>query len=191
MNTSRYIIGKYNLNKYTRSENTRKKLKNYTRYGSNSDYSIRQQEKELEYIVLNELEKKYFPIEKKVTATYYSKIHPENTLTNTDSNNTIMVKIDLLTKKYSKNTNNKNNQSYLDFYYNIKQNRIEHMALRLKKNLRGKGYARKLVEAVEGVGKKLGCDTIRINVNINKSFWKHMGYELNQSSDEKYWDKKL
>jgi len=68
--------------------------------------------------------------------------------------------------------------SYLDFWLNGKENIIQHVNYRLQGELQGKGYGRKLVEAMENAGRRLGFESIRIDVSTNDSFWEHMGYSM-------------
>ena len=77
--------------------------------------------------------------------------------------------------------------SYLDFIYDSAQDRLETTNLSVIRRQRGRGYGRKLVEAMEKTGRELGCRTVIIRVNINHFFWTHMGYEPN----EEYWEKTL
>lgn len=66
--------------------------------------------------------------------------------------------------------------SYLDLYFNIEEKRLEHLNYRIQGEFQGKGYGRKIIEAIENAGKKLGFDSVRINVSTNDSFWEHIGY---------------
>ncbi|MGV8086173.1 MAG: GNAT family N-acetyltransferase [Candidatus Woesearchaeota archaeon] len=204
----KYGINKYDINTYDRSHNkisrgiSKYKLKNLNKI-------------QLEAIILNEIEEHDFQLVETCVKTYYpSELHPESY---NENNFQIYVQINIATKKENNNNNNNNNnneednnqpyndnttdnnknnnpsllESYLDFYYSPKHNRIEHINLKVLSPLTNKGYARKLVETMENVGRRTGCHTSRVNININKSFWEHMGYELNESVDTKCWDKKL
>ena len=77
--------------------------------------------------------------------------------------------------------------SYLDFWYDKNEKRIEHINYKLQDLLKNKGNGRKLVQAMEQVGKDMECKEVRINVNTNKPFWEHMGYK--QKGD--HWEKHL
>jgi len=77
--------------------------------------------------------------------------------------------------------------SYIFFWYNGKEKRMEHINLRLMFELSGKGRGRKLVELAENTGRKMGCDISRVNLPGNKIFWSRMGYKQNGD----YWEKSL
>jgi len=77
--------------------------------------------------------------------------------------------------------------SYLDFWYNQNTNSLEHVNFSLKEDLRGKGFGRKLVESMEEIGRKLGCNRTKINLNLNPSFWAHLDYQ----DQGDYWEKHL
>lgn len=74
---------------------------------------------------------------------------------------------------------------HMDFWYNPFESRIDCMSLGLAEHLRGNGFGRKLVEAMEKIGKDLGCNTVRIDMNVNPSFWKHLNYQDNGAYTEK------
>lgn len=67
--------------------------------------------------------------------------------------------------------------SYLDFWYNKEKNYIEHINLKINEEFKGNGYGKKLVLSMENFGKKLNCSKCLIYININESFWKHLGYK--------------
>lgn len=66
--------------------------------------------------------------------------------------------------------------SYFDMWYNVDDKRFESGHIVLQENLRGQGNGRKLVEAREELAKRLGCSEIKITLNTNTGFWRHMGY---------------
>ncbi len=77
--------------------------------------------------------------------------------------------------------------SYLDFWYNTDEKRIEDVNFKLQNPLKGQGLGRSLVQTMEQVGRNLGCTSSRINVNTNPSFWEYMGYV----PKGEYWEKSI
>ncbi len=77
--------------------------------------------------------------------------------------------------------------SYLDFWYDVENKMISNVNMSLKKNIKGRGFGRGLVEAMESIGKIMDCSSSRIIINTNESFWTYMGYEKKQD----YWEKML
>ena len=67
--------------------------------------------------------------------------------------------------------------SAVDFVIRRKDDRISHIWLRLEEDCRGKGFGRKLVEYLEEAAKALGFNKLQVNININESFWEHMGFK--------------
>lgn len=135
----------------------------------------------LEFLILREIEESDFPLKTEVITQYYSEMHPES------YNIEPSIYIQINVGNTEKNNRTVFESSYLDFYYNPKYKRIEHINMKLVDNLQGQGYGRQLIETMETIGRRLGCHTSRIYININGSFWNHMGYKYNG----KQWDKKL
>lgn len=104
-------------------------------------------------------------------------IHPKN-------KNSYFVQI-TLDKKEIKNHLPSN--SYLDFWYNKEKNYIEHINLKINEEFKGNGYGRKIVHSLENIGRKLNCSKCLIYININESFWKHLGYKKIDDT----WEKEL
>ncbi|MCA9487752.1 MAG: hypothetical protein KC516_02210 [Nanoarchaeota archaeon] len=135
---------------------------------------------QLEPIIQEELNKLQLP-NAKITLRTYSEVYPHSDK-NTDSY-FIQISID----SNLEDSTHDCSCSYLDFWYNSEDQRIEHINFSLKENLKGKGFGRELVETMEKIGKRLDCKTSRVCLNTNYSFWNHMGYEQEQS----YWEKQI
>jgi len=134
----------------------------------------------LEKIILTEFEKLQIPnlkVEIKSHSEFYSISYK------TEDFYYIQVSI----SSNLKNSMMNNSNSYLNFWYNKKDKIIEDINFKLEENLKGKGYGRKLTETMEEVGKKLKCKIVRIYVNINPSFWNHLGYK----QIDNLWEKQI
>jgi hypothetical protein len=138
----------------------------------------------LESLIHEELENNSFPLKTDVKTYYYSDLHPKEHTNNKEFS--IYTQIDV-ENFFGDIRREKSESSYLDFFYIPKRRIIEHINLRLAKTMQHKGYARTLITTIENVGRRLNCTIVRVNFNMNKSFWNHMGYEFNGS----YWDKKI
>ena len=116
----------------------------------------------------------------KVTIKKHSEVYPDNP----KKINSYQIKISINSK--SDHPEEDCSCSHLDFWYNAKEQRIEHIKFSMKE-LKGIGLGRKLVNSMEEIGKKLGCLTSRVCVNTNEIFWKKMGYK----PIENYWEKQI
>jgi hypothetical protein len=134
---------------------------------------------ELEDIVKKEIDKINLPIEYKIVLKTYEEVYPRYD----DPKLSTLIQISLGSKREDSMHDLK--CSYLDFWYNKKEDRIDNINFSLKGELLGKGYGRKLVKSMEKIGRKLNCKTIRINLDTNNSFWKHMGYKKEDSYTQK------
>jgi GNAT superfamily N-acetyltransferase len=116
-----------------------------------------------------------------ITVRQYSEVYPHSQ----DTMNSEQIKITIGSKSESPWRDTE--CSFLDFWYNKEANRLEHINYFLLPELRGKGLGRRLVEIMEKTGQGLGCDNVRIDVDVNPSFWKHIGYRR----EKYYWEKKI
>lgn len=135
----------------------------------------------LEPIIEKELNKLSLP-NHKTTVRKYCEVHPDY---DTKDKSPYFIQISIGSK--SDDPSEDCICSYLDFWYNKKERRLHDICISLKDDLKGKGFGRGLVEAMEEVGKKLACDKSRIYLNTNPSFWEHMGY----SPKGDYWEKQI
>jgi hypothetical protein len=136
---------------------------------------------ELPELLSQELENLHLPVGYKVDVRPYSEVYPEDP----NQQNSQFVQISIGSSR--RDSTHDNGCSYLDFWFNPDQRRIEHVNLSLKKKMKNRGFSRGLVEAMEKIGVALECHSIRINLNTNTSFWEHMGYKRQKES----WDKDI
>lgn len=66
--------------------------------------------------------------------------------------------------------------SHIDFSYDVDRKLIRGIDIRLLSPLNENGYARHLVEIIEGFAQDFGCRGIFVGGVTNHSFWKHFGY---------------
>ena len=66
--------------------------------------------------------------------------------------------------------------SAADFVCERKSGHLSHIWLRLREERRGEGLGRKLVDFLSEVALKLNRPELQVNINVNESFWKHMGF---------------
>jgi GNAT superfamily N-acetyltransferase len=59
--------------------------------------------------------------------------------------------------------------------------------LKVVPELQGQGFGRKLVQAMETIGSELDCNKVLVQINLNRGFWRHMGYRKIQD----HWEKKI
>ena len=67
--------------------------------------------------------------------------------------------------------------SSVDFSCRRKDDRLEHIWLRLKEDRRGEGLGRKLVRFLEEAALAFNRPKLQVNINVNESFWEHMGFK--------------
>ena len=132
-------------------------------------------------LVLQELEGLNIPTSYKVDIRHWSEVYPN------DPNPINSQFIQISIGSSMEDSTHDAQCSYLDFWYNQDQERIEHVNFSLKKEMKDQGFGRGLVEMMEKIGKELGCNSVRINLNTNPSFWEHMGYK----NLEEYWEKSI
>lgn len=66
--------------------------------------------------------------------------------------------------------------SAVDFVIHRKDDRLSHIWLRLREERREIGLGRKLVDYLGEIAKALGLNKLQVNINVNESFWAHMGF---------------
>jgi len=66
--------------------------------------------------------------------------------------------------------------SAVDFVCERKSDCLSHLWLCLREERRGAGLGRKLIAFLEEVALKLGRPRLQVNINVNESFWEHMGF---------------
>ena len=67
--------------------------------------------------------------------------------------------------------------SSVDFFCMRKDDCLSHVWLRLIEERRDKGLGRRLVQFLHEAAEEIGRPRLCVNVNVNESFWKHMGFE--------------
>ena len=135
----------------------------------------------LEQTILSEFDKIKIPVNDRLSVRSYDEVYPNHSI----DKGTFFIQLnygglDLYDRK------NECLCSFLDFWYDPKNECINHINFCLKKDLKGKGYGRKLVESMHEFGKIMGCKSSFVYLNCNKSFWDHMDYKkVNDSCYEK------
>lgn len=140
--------------------------------------------KNLSDLVREEFQKIKLPQEFEIDVRPHSEVYPHSQ----QSKDSYMIKISIGSEEEDPEERFYDNIcSFLDFWYNKEENRLENVNFKLVPEFRGKGIGRKLVKSMEEVGRKLGCEYVQIDLNTNPDFWEHVGYKRK----ENYWEKQI
>ena len=74
--------------------------------------------------------------------------------------------------------------SYIEFMTDFDLKIAKDVSIQTRDALKGKGYARKLINLMEQTSKQLRLNLIKVGNSHNPSFWKHMNYQRFVDSED-------
>ena len=77
---------------------------------------------------------------------------------------------------------------FINLFHDTENNALNIDTINISENIQGRGYGRKIVEAIERVAFKLNCLSILVPCPLERAFgfWEHMGYIKKKGFDITY-----